>query len=51
MFGRNGIFYIGTSDLGGFVYSPDAPPRGFRGDDLRYMGGGWYSSHRADVYR
>jgi len=49
VFGRSGVFYIGTSDLGGFVYSP--VPESYRGDDLRYMGGGWYSVYRADVYR
>ena len=51
VFGRSGIFYISTSDLGGFIYSPDGPPKGYRGEEMRSMGGGWYSSHRADVYR
>jgi len=42
---------VNASDWSGFVYSPNGPPTGFRGYELRYMGGGWYSFHRADVYR
>jgi hypothetical protein len=40
-----------VSEFGGFVYSPDGPPRGYSGYDLQDMSGGWYSFHRADVYR
>jgi hypothetical protein len=45
------LVLVNASDWGGFVYSPNGPPTWFRGYDLRHMGGGWYSFHRADVYR
>ena len=45
------IVKVNASDYSGFVYSPNGPPTGFRGYELRDMGGGWYSFHRADVYR
>jgi hypothetical protein len=41
---------VNASDFGGFVYSPDAPPTGYRAYKVRYVGGGWYSFHKADVY-
>jgi hypothetical protein len=46
-----GMNMVNVSDYGGFVQSPGGPPSGFRGYDLRYVGGGWYSFHKADVYR
>jgi hypothetical protein len=49
--GSNGMNLIQASDDGGFVYSPDRAPVGFSSYDVKYVGGGWYSFHRADVYR
>jgi hypothetical protein len=46
-----GMNHIVTSDYGGFLYSPDGPPARYTEYDLRYVGGGWYSFHQADVYR
>jgi hypothetical protein len=45
-----GMNHVVTSDYGGFFYAPDGPP-GYSGYDVRPVGGGWYSYHKADVYR
>jgi hypothetical protein len=49
--GGPGMDMVNASDFGGFVYAPGGRPAGYRGYEVRYVGSGWYSIHKADVYR